>query len=89
MLDIGTGEIRWFSKLIDDEDDAGFTFKTHDGRYVFFEGPDGSEAPIGGFNVSTGGVRKLLKENVSHATFGSMSEVWWVESPETTHHRDP
>jgi hypothetical protein len=45
-LDIHSGNIQWFADLIIDDDDDGFTFKSFDGRYIFFEG--GSGAPISG-----------------------------------------
>jgi len=152
-LDVATGDIRWFAELPDDKDDEGYTYRTSDGRYVFFEGPDTpfrgfrlvsstwdvvetrNKDPKGGklkvlksfskwlapgssgymisqispdgryvlvrleepsapksptqpggwmntyflLDVSNGETRVLLKEDVQHATRGSMSAVRWVE----------
>jgi hypothetical protein len=47
-LDVATGDTRWFAELLDDKDDEGRTYRTPDGRYVFFEGPD---APVRGFKL--------------------------------------
>jgi hypothetical protein len=50
-LDIRSGDTRWLAELLDDEDDDRYTFKASDGRYIFFEGPDGSGSPIIGFKL--------------------------------------
>lgn len=47
-LDVATGDSRWFAELLDDKDDESYNFRTADGRYVFFEGPD---SPIRGFKL--------------------------------------
>lgn len=47
-LDVATGDTRWFAELLDDKDDEMYNFRTADGRYVFFEGPD---TPVRGFKL--------------------------------------
>jgi hypothetical protein len=157
-MNIQTRKVEWFGELTEDKDDDAYTFRAFDGRYVFFKGAPGSEAPIGGFtlvsspwddwhtrelhpkdqavkvirsfselaafgrgsyvlhsispdgrfafvsfdeasvskaegesgwtrtyyavDVFTGDLRKLLKTDVEHETYGSISGVWWVKGSE-------
>ena len=68
-LEFANGEIRFVGDSTDDKDDEKHTYKTFDGRYVFFEGPD---QPIAGF--------KLVSCTVDH--FDSESRHPKGENPE-------
>ncbi len=59
--DVHTGSLQWFGELANDKDDPSKTFRTSEGRQVFFEGPN---APIYGLRLVSSPVNELGSEGV-------------------------